>query len=189
MACSRHHYKTARRLLLPLAEQGDVSAQMTLFEIHYLGDGGHVDKSRAAYWFEQVVTQAENGCGEAQWALYQHYLADGDIAAREFAVPWDSEISTQWLMAAANSGYAEAMFELSMKYRTGCEGKDGRRLIEVDLTSSDFWLDRAVAEQYPDALVFKSFFYFENGQPTDKAKVLLKAAADLGSLEATEYLT
>ena len=60
--------------------------------------------------------------------------------------------------------------------------------MKKNLEKANYWLNRAVAQQYPDALVLKSFSYFKNNKPTKKAKALLEAAATLGSLEATEYL-
>lgn len=177
-AYNRLRYKTALRLLIPLANRGDIDAQLALVNIYRRGGQGcSIDLSRAAYWLERVTAKAENGSVEAQWALHQFYLW-----ASELQVSWHNEASDHWLVTAAKSGHPEAQYDLSMRYIAGGEG------VRKNLKKANYWLDRAVAQQYPDALVLKSFFYFKNGRPTEKAKGLLRSAAALGSLEATEYL-
>ncbi len=173
------------RLLTPLAEQGDIASQLLMYRIYRFGQGRTTDMARASYWLEQAIAQAEQGPGAAQWQLYEHYQCD-----EEFGGPCvDNENTRYWLIAAADSGHPEAMFELSMKYRAGAEDSQGRTLFDIDLKKANYWLDQAVAREFPFALTFKSFFYFdENGEPTDKAIALLKRAEALGDLEAPLYL-
>jgi TPR repeat protein len=177
-AYNRNDHKVALRLLTPLAKQGDIPAQLALVNIYRRGVWGcSIDLSRASYWLEQVTAKAENGCVEAQWALYEFYYWTSEL---QFG--WHNAASDHWLAAAANSGLPEAQIELSMRYRLGGFG------MKKNLKKADYWLDQAVAQQDPEALLDKAFTYFENGRPTDKAKVLLKAAVARGSVRATEYL-
>lgn len=81
------------------------------------------------------------------------------------------------------------MFELSMKYRLGSENMHGVEIFEKDINQADYWLDQAVAHNFPYALTYKAFFYFdEKGMPTDKAMELLRAAEALGDFDARVHL-
>lgn len=122
---------------------------------------------------------------EAQWKLYEHYQFDFPVPA----APDENENTRHWLIAAANSGHPEAMFELSMKYRLGSENMRGVEIFEKDIEQADYWLDLAVAHKHPFALTYKSFSYFENGRPTEKAIALLMEAEALGDFDARVYLS
>ena len=81
------------------------------------------------------------------------------------------------------------MFELSMKYRLGSENMHGVEIFEKDINQADYWLDQAVAHNFPYALTYKAFVYFdEKGMPTDKAMELLRAAEALGDFDARVHL-
>ena len=172
-------YKTALRLYGLLAERGDVYAQTFLTGMYRKGQGCSIDLSRSAHWLDQAIKQANDGSVEAQWALHVYFRWG---AVEEGIIPLDSEAANHWLIVAASSGHAEAQYDLAENYRFGANE------FEKDLEKSEYWVDKAMAQQYPDAFVLKSFFYLENGLPTEKALELLNTGEKLGSVEASEWL-
>ncbi|TXS95945.1 sel1 repeat family protein [Parahaliea maris] len=57
-AFQRGHYEEALRLLAPLAEQGEVRAQVILARLYYAGNGVEQSDERHLYWLERA---ADNG--------------------------------------------------------------------------------------------------------------------------------
>ena len=58
-AYQRGDYETARRLLRPLAEQGDAAAQSKLGEMYAAGDGVRQDYAEAAKLYQLAAEQGE----------------------------------------------------------------------------------------------------------------------------------
>ena len=56
-AWSRHDYVVAYRIWRPLAEQGDVNAQLMLGLLYVDGDGVPLDEVEATYWFRKAAEQ------------------------------------------------------------------------------------------------------------------------------------
>ena len=65
-AYNRKDYKTAYKLLLPLAEQGDAAAQYNLGLMYYTGQGVPQDYKEAVKWYR---LSAEQGDATAQYNL------------------------------------------------------------------------------------------------------------------------
>ena len=65
-AYQQQDYRRAHELFLPLAQQGDVTAQYSLGLLYAKGRGVPQDYARARYWFEKAAAQ---GDGSAQSAL------------------------------------------------------------------------------------------------------------------------
>ena len=65
-AYNRKDYKTAYKLLLPLAEQGDAAAQYNLGLMYYTGQGVPQDYKEAVKWYR---LSAEQGYAEGQYNL------------------------------------------------------------------------------------------------------------------------
>ena len=71
-ALERGDYATAFKEFLPLAEQGDAAAQVTLADMHVFGLGVPRDYARAAQWYRKA---AEQGHAKAQFILGVMYDA------------------------------------------------------------------------------------------------------------------
>jgi len=86
-AYERKDYKTAHKLLLPLAEQGDANAQFMLGGFYTQGQGVTQDFKEAVKWFRLA---AEQGDAFAQFKLGGMYLMGK-------GVPQDSEAARKWM--------------------------------------------------------------------------------------------
>jgi TPR repeat protein len=56
-ACRHGEYPTAVQLLVPLAEQGNVAAQVTLGDMYVIGQGVLKDGVEAAKWYRKAADQ------------------------------------------------------------------------------------------------------------------------------------
>ncbi|MFC2416534.1 MAG: tetratricopeptide repeat protein, partial [Eikenella corrodens] len=56
-AYQQQDYRRAHELFLPLAQQGDATAQHSLGLLYVEGEGVPQDYARARYWFEQAAAQ------------------------------------------------------------------------------------------------------------------------------------
>jgi uncharacterized protein len=91
-AYQRGDYETARRLLRPLAEQGDAAAQSKLGEMYAAGDGVRQDYAEAAKLYQLAAEQGEPDAQELLGLLY-------DVGA---GVPCDYVQAHMWLDLAAS---------------------------------------------------------------------------------------
>ncbi|HHF3737183.1 TPA: tetratricopeptide repeat protein, partial [Haemophilus influenzae] len=73
-ATTRGDYKTAFKLWLPLAEQGDVKAQYNLGNMYVNGRGVKQDGFEAVKWYRKA---AEQGLANAQFNLGVMYYEGG----------------------------------------------------------------------------------------------------------------
>ena len=112
-AYQKGNYKTALKLLTPLAENGDVRAQSTLGLIYYRG-GRDVQKddAQALRWFRLA---ADRGDAVAQLSLGLMY-ADGR------GVPQDHDEAAKWYRRAADRGNPQAQYNLGLWYAKGDGG-------------------------------------------------------------------
>jgi TPR repeat protein len=108
-AHSRGDYTTARRLWLPLAEEGNADAQTMLGIIYEEGHGVSQDYAAAVTWYRRA---ADQGHPDAQFYLAcMHDLGKG--------VPLDPMAAAKWLSEAADQGHADAQFNLGVMYEDG----------------------------------------------------------------------
>ena len=85
-ACKREGYKTAYKLFLRLAEQGDCRAQCSLGWIYENGKGIPQDYKEAVKWYRLA---AEQGHPEAQYKLgVMHENGKGVLQDKDKAVNW-----------------------------------------------------------------------------------------------------
>ena len=90
-------YETAVAVCTAAAEQGDLTAQITIAGMYDFGDGVPQDYAKAAEWFTKA---AEQGYAMAQGALgVIYYLGEG--------VPKDYVRAFMWLNLAAPQGDEE----------------------------------------------------------------------------------
>jgi uncharacterized caspase-like protein len=101
VAFDRANYATALKVWLPLAEQGDQSAQTYVGEIFEKGLGVQPDYTMAATWYRRA---AERGYSRAALNL-------GNLYERGLGVPRDSAQALNWYRRAAGS--KEVTFEIA----------------------------------------------------------------------------
>lgn len=127
-AYARGDYKTALSEWLPLAERGNITAQLHVGQM--LRDRQGVrwrDFEGAAAWFRRA---AAGGNAEAEYAL-------GRLHYEGFLVPRDSAEMRNMLKAAAWQGHARAQLTLGVIYEYGLD--DIRR----DHTAALMWYELA----------------------------------------------
>jgi TPR repeat protein len=87
-AMKRHDYKTAVRLIRPLAEQGDANAQYNLGVFYDNGLGVPQDRVRAYMWLSLAATQGRERAAAFR-DLVARLLTPGQIAeAQKLASEW-----------------------------------------------------------------------------------------------------
>ena len=108
-AYQKQDFATVIRLLQPLAEQGDATAQHNLAVLYQDGLGVPASAEKALYWYEKA---AEQGQAEAQFMAGLMY-SDGN------GVPQNYEKAAFWYRKAAEQGHADAQNNLAARYATG----------------------------------------------------------------------
>ena len=96
-ATKRGDYQTAFKLWLPLAEQGDASAQFNLGMMYDNGQGVKQDDVEAVKWYRQA---AEQGYAKAQYNLgVKYYQGEG--------VRQDKGQAKEWFGKACDNGHQD----------------------------------------------------------------------------------
>ena len=108
-AHARGDYAKALRLIRPLANDGNATAQFNLGVMYLTGRGVQQDNSAAALWFRKA---AEQGYALAQTNLGVLYR-DGQGVAQ------DETEAVMWFRKAADQGDAVAEFQLGNQYAFG----------------------------------------------------------------------
>ena len=126
-AAARGDYAVDVSELLPLAEAGDVAAQLPLGELYQDAKGATKSYEQSAAWFRRA---AERGNLDAAY----------DLAYIQFAglvFPRDTAEMMRWLRAAAARGRAEAQIVLGAVYEYGLED------VAIDLVEARKWYEVA----------------------------------------------
>jgi TPR repeat protein len=109
VAYKRGDYATALRLVRPLAERGNATAQRLLGLMYALGNGLREDDKLAILWYRKA---ADQGNREAQLAIgYAYSLGQGE--------PHDDALSATWFRKAADQGNGEAQEDIGILYLIG----------------------------------------------------------------------
>ena len=96
-ATKRGEYQTAFKLWLPLAEQGEASAQFNLGMMYDNGQGVKQDDVEAVKWYRQA---AEQGYAKAQYNLgVKYYQGEG--------VRQDKGQAKEWFGKACDNGHQD----------------------------------------------------------------------------------
>jgi uncharacterized protein len=169
-AYGRADYASALRLIRPLAEQGNPSAQAMLGLMSAIGRGVTQDYAAALTWYRKA---ADQGLASAQSDLASIYdqgfgvkqdyaaaltwyrkAADQGFASAEYnlglmyangkGVPKDPRAAVTWLRKAADHGDISARFNLGVMYANG-EG------VPQDFTAAVGWYRQAAEYGYADA--------------------------------------
>ena len=104
LAYGTKDYKKAYKLILPLAEQGNVMAQTTLGVMYQEGHGVPKDYKEAVKWYRLA---AERG-----YAIAQHNL--GVMYLEGYGVPQDHKEAEKWFRRSAEQGIARAQEALDL---------------------------------------------------------------------------
>lgn len=119
-------YLEAARLIRPLAEQGNPTAQFWMGQMLFFGLGMERDDAKAATWYGLA---AQAGNTEAQYRLgYLHATGQG--------VAYDAAAAERYWIAAASKGHRGAIVALSDFYHEGLYRKEDEVLARR-------WLNRA----------------------------------------------
>ena len=110
-AYQKGDYPLALRVLIPLANKGDATAQLRLGMMNEIGQGVPQNHKKSVMRYRQA---AEQGNAEAQYHLGKKYdLGQG--------VPRNKKIAAEWYRKSAGQGYAEAQ----AKVKTGVPATTG----------------------------------------------------------------
>lgn len=128
-ASQKGDHKKAYEELLPIAEQGHVSAQTTIGVMYYNGQGVPVDYEAALVWLSLAAGKGH------------------DVAQFNLAVMFDSGTGTDqdfneaanWYRRAAQQGHVRAQYNLAAMYENG----DG---VKQDAVRALAWFNIAAAQ-------------------------------------------
>jgi TPR repeat protein len=199
-------YERSMALAMPLAKQGDASAQ-TMVGIQYLyGHGIVKNESEAAAWLKKssalgdALGQFTLGMMYAQGmgvkasqdeALKNYRLAAAQgfplarmAVARAYVmgegVPQSDAEAVKWYRPAAEEGFAPAQFALGMAYLTG-------KGTTKDQSAAATLLRRAAEQNYVDAQLMLGQTLLETNNDAE-AVGWFRRAAELGSSDAQNAL-
>ncbi len=168
----RGDFATAERLLRPLAEQGNATAQFDLGGMYNRGQGVPQDYAQALTWYRKA---ADQGDARAQNGLGDLYF-DGN------GVPQDYAAALTWYRKSADQGHASGEYNLGAMYENG-QG------VTQDDAEALKWYRLAADQGHGRAQVELGTIY-ENGQgaPQDYGEALkwFQKAADQG-LATAQY--
>lgn len=110
IAFKQKDYTTALRLILPLAEQGNVAALMRMGDVHAYGLGVPKNEIEAGKWFKRA---AEQNDPRAMWFLSTLYERG------RFGLPQDFVEKRKWLFRAAEQGHINSQTALALLHDNG----------------------------------------------------------------------
>ena len=145
-------FKKARKIIQPLAERGDATAQFILGDMYYEGQSVDQDYGAAIDWYTKAGKQ---GYAQALGAL--GYMANNGIGT-----PRDDRKALCLFIDAARRGYANAQWNLARYYWK-------RRHWE----RYEYWLTRAEKQGNPYALGRQAEVWLLNPLEFDKTKAYL----------------
>jgi TPR repeat protein len=149
-AYSAGNVEAAFPLMKKLAEEGHAAACFLLALMYGSGEGTPIDKGAYRYWLEKFESLAKEGNPSAQWQLSCNLRWGNHF-------PLDISSANHWLAQAAENGDADAQFHLAHYVQYGEYG------FEQDSAKAESWLEKAVAQQHPEALYTKAQAAGSNG--------------------------
>ena len=108
-AYGQGEFKTAYNEWIPLAEQGNASAQYNLGLMYENGRGVLQDDKQAVYWYRKAAEQG-NVAGQTNLGL---------MYANGRGVPQDDKQAVYWYRKAAEQGDAVGQYNLGVMYANG----------------------------------------------------------------------
>ena len=135
-AFHRGNYSVALKELSPLAEKGDVEAQLILGDIYSGVRGIPQDQAKAASWYRKAAKQ---GSAPAQTLL-------GVMYESGIGVPQDDKEAISLYYKAAEQGFAEAQYNLGGIYERGLG-----IVVQADLVQAHKWFNLATTAGFEAA--------------------------------------
>jgi len=203
-------YQKAHEILLPLAEQGNSQAQITLGIMYENGQGVAKDPSKALDWYIKAASQGIpvvqhdvgvkffKGIGARQdylqAAKWWRMAADAGLSDSQFnlglmyyrglGVGKDLQEARELFQHAAEQGHSHAQYSLAVMYAFG-QG------VEKDYAQALTWFQKSANQGVAQAQYNLGIFY-ENGYALEKdekkAREWYRKAADQGLPEARQKL-
>ena len=128
-ALGRRDFTLAVRLFRPLAEQGNLRAQVSLGRMYHGGHGVPQDYQEALKWFRKAAEQAD---AQAQSML-------GGMYANGLGISQDYQEAVKWYRKAAQQGNINAQNNLGRIYA------NGKRGVPQDFVRAHTWYTVAAA--------------------------------------------
>lgn len=173
-AYEQQDFATVLKLMKPLAEANEASAQTTLASLYEFGLGVPQDFKAAAQWYRRA---AEQGQPDAQLRL-------GTLLTEGVGVTRDNQQASIWLEKAAEQNHAEAQYLLALQ-------------IENDLhpnympQNAVAWYVKSADQNYHEAQASLGVLYQDGtfvAQDYHKAREYYLKAAEQGNLRAQNNL-
>jgi hypothetical protein len=108
-AVKKGDYATALQEWLPLARDGNPSAQYNVGQLYRLGRGVEKDYTKASQWYEKAALQWHSAARYNLAVIYEKGLG----------VPINYAKAIDWYKQAANQDYGIAQFNLAVMYSLG----------------------------------------------------------------------
>jgi TPR repeat protein len=162
-AYDRNDYATAFQLLKPLAEHGDVTAQVRLSEMYGEGKGVAQSDKQFLKWLREAANQdvaSQQSAGKAAIAYAQEFL--GNIYAHGFGeASQNLAEAANWYRMAAEHGQPSGFLELARMYYYG-------RGVPQDYAEAAKWYREAAEYGSADGQLQVGVMYREGeGVPQD----------------------
>ncbi len=87
-AYSKADYRAAERLLMPLAEQGNVDAMYSIAMMYHKGQGLSEDKVKAHLWYDLASRNGDKDAASDRDALERDMTPDQVAEAKKMATEW-----------------------------------------------------------------------------------------------------
>ena len=203
-------YERAYDIFLPLAREGDATAQYAIGVFHHYGVLAPAAPAQAAQWYEAAVAAGQldamvelgvlysQGSGvdqdlERALALFT-VAAENDIALSQYNLAYllinglgtapDPVGGARWMQRSAAQGYDRAQYELGNLYLNGTG-------VEKDAGVAMTWFERAAHAGVPEAAYNLGYVYLNGiGIEADPAAAApwLTQAAEHGRVDAAALL-
>jgi len=158
-ALGRGHYGTAIRVLLPLANQGNIEAQTYMGYLYEKGLGVTQSYPEAISWYEKAGKQ---GSFRAQHSLGMFYFT-GEGITLNYAVAYE------WFIRASDNDFPPSLYMLGLMYHQGHE-------IATDFDRARVWFLKAAKLGSANAQ-FMYAFMLQSGEggPSEPKKAMVWA--------------
>jgi uncharacterized protein len=129
-------YETAFKMLMPLAQAGDLKAQMSIAGMYSSGQGVQQSFTEAVKWYRLGAEQGDS-------------IAQNNLAILLFSI--NSEEALQWMIIAAERGVPFAQSGLGDIYSEGISLPENLRNCYKDNSKAFEWYQRAGEGGFPYA--------------------------------------
>ena len=158
----------------PLAEKGNIEAQIALAEAYFYGRGTATNRYEAVAWYKKA---AEAGDASAQASL-------GLCVFRGWGCEKDLSLAFQWYLRAANGGNLSAMNNLAYCYIHGFG-------VDKNPETGFNWALKAAGQGHPPSQTMVAECYLDGigvEKNLERAEIWLYRAARLGNKRAEMLL-